>query len=93
MNTAKNNVPHLDIPVTDDLTSVLKDDKVDAVIICTPTPSHKELILKCVKAKKAVLCEKPIATELEEIDKCYEEAKKNGVPLLCGKLDNLTFYN
>jgi len=54
----------------------LNDPKVKAVIICTPTPSHHELILKCVRAKKGVLCEKPIATELKQLDECYEEAKK-----------------
>jgi myo-inositol 2-dehydrogenase/D-chiro-inositol 1-dehydrogenase len=81
--TAKKNSSHLSVPVVGDIETALKDPHVEAVIICTPTPSHRELILKSVRAHKAVLCEKPIATELADIDECYKEAEKQGVPLLC----------
>ncbi|HEX4200480.1 MAG TPA: Gfo/Idh/MocA family oxidoreductase, partial [Chthoniobacterales bacterium] len=47
---------------------------VDIVDICTPTTSHKPLVLAAAKAGKHVICEKPIALTLEDgqtmIDAC-----------------------
>jgi len=62
----------------------LADPELKAIVICTPTAQHREIILKSVKAKKAIMCEKPISLKLEEIDECYNEAKKNDTALLCG---------
>jgi myo-inositol 2-dehydrogenase/D-chiro-inositol 1-dehydrogenase len=66
------------------LDDALQDSSVDAVIVCTPTATHRDIIVKSVRAKKAVMCEKPISLNIDEIDECYKEAKENGVPLLCG---------
>jgi myo-inositol 2-dehydrogenase/D-chiro-inositol 1-dehydrogenase len=62
----------------------LNDKEVKGVVICTPTAAHREIILKSLRAGKAVMCEKPISLNINEIDECYNEAKKCGVPLLCG---------
>jgi myo-inositol 2-dehydrogenase/D-chiro-inositol 1-dehydrogenase len=62
----------------------LKDPRVKAVVICTPTAEHKEQILSAIKAGKSILCEKPISLKVNEIDECYEAAKNNNVHLLCG---------
>jgi len=64
--------------------SALKDPRVKAVIVCTPTAQHREIILASVRAGKAVMCEKPISLKIEEIDECYKEAEKCKVTLLCG---------
>ncbi|MBV9733093.1 MAG: Gfo/Idh/MocA family oxidoreductase, partial [Verrucomicrobia bacterium] len=49
-------------------------DSVDIVDICTPTTSHKLLVLAAAKAGKHVICEKPIALTVEDgqsmIDAC-----------------------
>eukprot|EP01119_Soliformovum_irregulare_P008901 TRINITY_DN21_c0_g1_i1.p1 TRINITY_DN21_c0_g1~~TRINITY_DN21_c0_g1_i1.p1 ORF type:complete len:336 (-),score=96.98 TRINITY_DN21_c0_g1_i1:62-1069(-) len=63
---------------------VVKDENVKGVVICTPTAAHPALILASLRAGKAVLCEKPISLAVNEIDECYNEAKKLNVPLLCG---------
>lgn len=39
---------------------ILNDSEVKAVVICTPTPTHIELIKKAINAKKDVFCEKPL---------------------------------
>lgn len=50
---------------------------IDAVVICSENNRHKEMVLKAAKAKKHILCEKPIATNLEDakemIQVCEEE--------------------
>lgn len=63
---------------------MLQDPSVQGVIICTPTSEHTKSILSCLRAGKAVMCEKPIAMNLNDIDSCYNESKRLNVPLLCG---------
>ncbi|WIK64148.1 inositol 2-dehydrogenase [Gleimia hominis] len=48
-----------------DAADIFNDPEIDAVIVCSPTPLHIEHIVAGVKAGKAVLCEKPIAMEVE----------------------------
>ena len=51
--------------VTGSLDDVL--DKVEAVIIVTPTSTHHELVKKCLSAGKHVFCEKPLCSTMEEV--------------------------
>eukprot|EP00794_Sanderia_malayensis_P015319 gene15319-16896_t len=62
---------------------VLDDPLVDGVVIASYTEAHEEQVLQCIKAKKAVFCEKPLAETYKEIERCYIEAESNKVPLLC----------
>ncbi|MGE8081284.1 Gfo/Idh/MocA family protein [Peribacillus loiseleuriae] len=58
-----------------DLDELLKTD-IEAVIICSENVNHKEHVLKAASYKKQILCEKPIATEVEDaiemINACCE---------------------
>ncbi|MCL2213143.1 MAG: Gfo/Idh/MocA family oxidoreductase [Oscillospiraceae bacterium] len=49
------------------LTAVLADPAVDAVHICTPHHLHRDMILACEQAGKAVVIEKPVAISLDEL--------------------------
>ncbi|MGI8889111.1 MAG: Gfo/Idh/MocA family protein [Nocardioidaceae bacterium] len=44
---------------------VIGSDQVDAVLIAAPDPSHEQMVLACLSAEKPVLCEKPLATNVE----------------------------
>ncbi|MDO5734850.1 MAG: inositol 2-dehydrogenase [Propionibacteriaceae bacterium] len=50
---------------------------VDAVIIGSPTRFHVEHILEAVSAGKKVLCEKPVALELADAERCLNELGDN----------------
>src|SRR6185437_12395607 len=56
---------------------------VDAVLICTPTLSHNELVIKALSAGKSVMCEKPLAHDYADIEKCYSLSEKTKLPILC----------
>lgn len=59
-----------------------KDPEVDAVYIATPHSFHKEHSILCLKHKKAVLCEKPFAMNLQEVKEMIAVAKENNVLLM-----------
>ena len=58
------------------------DDEVDAVYIATPHSFHKEHTSLCLQNKKAVLCEKPFAMNLQEVTEMIAVAKENNVLLM-----------
>jgi myo-inositol 2-dehydrogenase / D-chiro-inositol 1-dehydrogenase len=52
---------------------VLNDKTVDAVLIATPTDTHVPLITAAAKARKAILCEKPIDLDIDRVQACWKE--------------------
>jgi len=63
---------------------LLKDDKIDAVIISLPNFLHQEAAVKSAEAGKHILLEKPLARTVEEGDKILSAVKKNTVKLMIG---------
>ena len=55
---------------------------VDAVIICTPTDTHYDLIHAAAKAGKAIFCEKPVDMSADRIRDCMAVVAKHNVPFL-----------
>jgi myo-inositol 2-dehydrogenase/D-chiro-inositol 1-dehydrogenase len=53
------------------------------VLVCTPTGSHYEIVMKALNNGIAVFCEKPVSLDIKEIDECYNTAAKVKLPLLC----------
>ncbi len=51
-----------------DYHDLLKRKDIDAVSICTPNYLHAQMVIDAAKAGKHILCEKPLATSLAEID-------------------------
>jgi predicted dehydrogenase len=50
----------LDAAIAADFSSIYCDPGIDAVIICSETNRHEELVLPAVAAKKAIFVEKPL---------------------------------
>jgi len=66
------------------LDELLVRDEIDLVDICTPHPSHAELAIKSLRAGKHVICEKPMALEIEDAARMIETAKETGRHLYIG---------
>jgi myo-inositol 2-dehydrogenase/D-chiro-inositol 1-dehydrogenase len=63
---------------------VIRDPRVDAVVISTPTGTHTDLMVQAAKADKHIFCEKPIAFSLAKIDEALAAVEKAGVALQIG---------
>lgn len=82
---AKQTAAQFNIPVaTTDPEIVLKDLDIDAVLVCSITPTHAQYVIEAAKAGKHVFCEKPIALELPQIDEALAAVAKAGVKLQVG---------
>lgn len=51
---------------------LIRDESVEAVVVASPDPTHVPLVLECLKVKKPVLCEKPLADSAEAALKVVE---------------------
>ncbi len=67
-----------------DVDEGLKDPAVGAVLICSSTDTHVDLIIKAARAGKAIFCEKPIDLDPARVELALKEVEKAAVPLLIG---------
>lgn len=58
---------------------LLADDSIDVVHICTPNVTHASLTLAALEAGKHVICEKPLATSVEDAQDLARGAVAAGV--------------
>lgn len=63
---------------------IIQSADIDAVIICTPTPTHSDLIEAAASAGKAVMCEKPVDLSAKRIEQCLAAIEGKNAPLLIG---------
>jgi predicted dehydrogenase len=62
--------------------TVMKDPRIDAVVIATPTASHFELAMQALHAGKHVLVEKPMTATAAEAVRLVVEAERRGLVLM-----------
>jgi len=66
----------------DNYEDLLKDPAVEAVYIPLPNQLHYEWAIKALQAGLHVLCEKPLAVSVEQMEEMYRTAEENGVYLM-----------
>lgn len=64
--------------------AVVEDPQVDAVIICTPTNTHADLIERFARAGKAIFCEKPIDLDVARARACLQVVRETGAKVMLG---------
>ncbi len=72
--------------VETDWRKLLERDDIDAVDICTPNNTHAEIAIAAAKAGKMILCEKPLAMNVEEGERMCQAVEEAKVP-------NIVWYN
>ena len=58
--------------------SLLARDDIDIVHIATPPFTHKDIVMAALRAGKHVLCEKPLATEIDDAREMVDAARDAG---------------
>ena len=66
------------------IAAILAAKDIDAVVICTPTDTHAELIEKFARAGKAIFCEKPIDLSLARVKACLKVVRDSKAVLMVG---------
>lgn len=64
--------------------AIEKAEDVDAVLICTPTNTHADLIERFSRAGKAVFCEKPIDLDIARVRACLKVIEATGAKVMLG---------
>jgi myo-inositol 2-dehydrogenase/D-chiro-inositol 1-dehydrogenase len=83
--SAREVASQLEIPIAEkDYRALLENKDIDAVVICSSTDTHAQIISEAAEAGKHIFCEKPIALDLYKIDQAIAAVKKFGVKLQVG---------
>lgn len=67
-----------------DLEDVLSDDVIDAVVICTSSDAHVELIKQAARFNKAIFCEKPVSFDLNTLISLNDSLNENNIKCQVG---------
>jgi len=67
-----------------ELDNILNDEKIDAVVIATPTAYHRDITVAAASAGKDIFCEKPMAMNVEECEEMIEAVQDNEVKFQIG---------
>ena len=77
---AKEIAAEFDVPKSyEDPMAMIDDPAVDAIVIVTPTHTHRELVIAAAGRGKPIFCEKPPALALSEIAEMKTAIEKSGV--------------
>ena len=74
---AKSLSEQLDVARYLKIDDVMNDSEIHAVDICTPTRTHKDLILKALAANKDFFCEKPLCDTLDDAEVIAESIRRS----------------
>jgi inositol 2-dehydrogenase len=58
---------------------LIADEEVDAVVIVSPTSTHKEIVFAAAKRALPIFCEKPLSISLEEAREMLAVVEQTGV--------------
>ena len=72
---------------TTSVETLLEDPEVDVVAICSPSQFHAAQVEAATAAgKRGILCEKPLATTVEEAQLIADVSARTGVPVVVGAM-------
>lgn len=70
--------------------AMIADKNIDIISVCSSNVTHADYTMKALNAGKNVLCEKPMATSIEDARAMVDIAKKTGKRLFIGQNQRIT---
>ena len=61
---------------------LIESNSIDSIYISTLNNTHNDLILKCIKNNKNILCEKPMCVNVDDAKIIYEKLKHSSIFLM-----------
>jgi len=77
---------HRSAKLTDRLDDLLEDEKLDAVVLATPVPTHADLAERVLRSGKHCFVEKPLAQSAADAERAVAAAEESGRILMVGHL-------
>ena len=72
------------VKIYDHYDKMVRDSKIDAIIISSPTSFHIEHINIALKAGKAIFCEKPVDLSFKKVKLIKDSIKDSKIPFMVG---------
>lgn len=70
------------VPYYTDQDEMYEKENLNAVLICTPTYTHEEMVRRAIAHQVHVMCEKPFVLDAETAEQLFAEAKAAGVRMM-----------
>ena len=70
--------------VSSDAHDLLADPEIKAVLVCSSTDTHADMVIAAAEKGKHIFCEKPVDLTVAKVKKALAAAKKAGVTLQVG---------
>ena len=80
----KYNIPDTSIYNYENFDNIVSNDAIDIVYVVLPNSMHADFAIRAARAGKHVICEKPMAVNVEECDAIIEACNKANVKLSVG---------
>lgn len=71
-------------PITSDYAAILRDPKIDAVVLATPHTQHAEQVIEAARAGKHIYCEKPFTLTRASAEQALKACADAKVTLMVG---------
>ena len=85
MDNSKETADEYNIPLfLKDYDSLLSIPELDAVVICSPTDTHADYVVKAARKGKHIFCEKPLDLSLEKVKEVLTIVEESKVKLMLG---------
>ncbi|MDT0645415.1 Gfo/Idh/MocA family oxidoreductase [Zunongwangia sp. F260] len=89
----KYDIPDKNVYNYENFDEIANNDDIDIVYVVLPNALHAEYVIRAAKAKKHVICEKPMATNVEDAKRMLDACNENGVQLAIGYRLHFEPYN
>lgn len=70
--------------ITKNYKEVIENKEIDAILICSPTPTHSQYSIEAAQAGKHIFCEKPVDLDVDRIKETIKAVEKAGVKFQVG---------